>query len=46
MKELAHEMLYLESLTDDGRWITVNVGVALGVTRPNAVTATACGAAR
>jgi glutamate carboxypeptidase len=45
-KELAHEILYLESLTDYGRWITVNVGVALGVTRPNVVPATACGAAQ
>jgi hypothetical protein len=46
VKELAHQMLDLESLTDYGRWITANVGVAMGVPRPDVVPAAAYGAAR
>ncbi len=41
LKELAHQILYLESLTDYARGITVNVGVASGGTRPNVVPAEA-----
>ena len=37
LKELAHQILALEALTDYDRGITVNVGVAAGGTRPNVV---------
>lgn len=41
LKELAHQILSLESLTDYARGITVNVGVASGGTRANVVPAEA-----
>lgn len=37
LKELAHQILQLEALTDYERGITLNVGVASGGTRPNVV---------
>ncbi|MEX2642372.1 MAG: M20 family metallopeptidase [Acetobacterales bacterium] len=37
LKELAHQILALEAMTDYDRGITVNVGIAGGGTRPNVV---------
>lgn len=37
LKELAHQILALEAMTDYERGITVNVGVVSGGTRPNVV---------
>ena len=37
LKELAHQILQLEALTDYERGVTVNVGVVSGGTRPNVV---------
>lgn len=37
LKELAHQILALEAMTDYDRGITVNVGVVAGGTRPNVV---------
>jgi glutamate carboxypeptidase len=37
LKELAHQILQLEAMTDYERGITLNVGVAGGGTRPNVV---------
>jgi glutamate carboxypeptidase len=41
LKELAHQILILEDMTDYRRGITINVGVAAGGTRPNVVPAEA-----
>ncbi|GIX48475.1 MAG: carboxypeptidase [Candidatus Tectimicrobiota bacterium] len=41
LRELAHQILRLESMTDYARGITVNVGVAAGGTRANVVPAEA-----
>jgi glutamate carboxypeptidase len=37
LREMAHQILALEAMTDYGRGVTVNVGVVSGGTRPNVV---------